>query len=122
MKIYSHFDSKKVIYESEKETIKEIVIEAISKDANLRGADLRDANLRDADLRGANLRDADLRGANLRGADLRDADLRGADLRGANLRGADLFHVKFYGKGGTTKIKKSQIEDFHKALGIMVED
>ena len=86
------------------------VEEAISSDADLRGAnlgdaDLRDANIRDADLRGANLRgadlsganlrdanlgDADLRDANLRGANLRDANLRGANLRGANLRGANL--------------------------------
>ena len=52
-----------VIYESDKETVREAVV-----DANLRGADLRDANLRDA-----NLYDADLRGADLYGADLRDA-------------------------------------------------
>jgi hypothetical protein len=63
--------------------------------ANLRGANLCDANLRganlcDADLCGANLCDADLCGANLCGANLRGADLRGADLRGANLCDADL--------------------------------
>ena len=49
-----------VIWESEKETLKEAVVEK-------------------------NQRDADLRGANLRGANLRDANLYGADLRGANL-------------------------------------
>ena len=127
MKIYSRFDSKKIIYESEKETMKEAVVEAVSKDTNLRGANLRGADLGDANLRGANLRGADLGDADLRGADLGDADLRGADLRGANLgdadlRGADFYHVLFYGKTGTTKIKKSQIEDFHKALGIIIED
>ena len=84
-----------VLYESEKETIKEAVVDANLRGANLRGANLRgadlyDANLRGADLYGADLRGANLRGANLRGADLRYADLRGADLRGANLRGANL--------------------------------
>jgi len=48
--------------------------------------------------------------------------LSGAYLRGADLSGAELMHAKFYGKGGTTKITKSQIPDFFKALGIVVED
>jgi len=56
------------------------------------------------------------------GTDLRGADLRGADLRGANLRGAEMQNAKFYGKGGTTKIKKSQLDDFLKALGVVMED
>ncbi len=89
-----------VLFEFDGESLREAVIAAIKKRANLRGANLRDANLRganlrDADLRGANLmganlRDADLMGANLRDADLRDADLMGANLRGANLMGANL--------------------------------
>ena len=49
-----------VIYESEKPTLKEAVVEA-----NLYGANLREANLY-----GANLYEADLRGANLRGMTL----------------------------------------------------
>jgi len=44
-----------------------------------------------------------------------------ANLGDANLRDADFYHTKFYGKGGTTKIKKEQIDDFLKALGIIVE-
>jgi len=78
---------------------------AVSRDANLRGANLGDANLggadlsgadlgganlSGADLRGANLSGANLRGANLGRADLGDANLGGADLSGANLRGAAL--------------------------------
>jgi len=95
MKILNRWNLK-VIFECEKETIRETVEDANLRGADLRGADLIGANLRDADLIGANLRDADLRGADLRdadlrGADLRDADLRGADLRGADLRGADLI-------------------------------
>jgi uncharacterized protein YjbI with pentapeptide repeats len=110
-----------VLWSSEKETIKEAVEEAVSQGAylgctNLIGADLIDANLRDADLTGA-----DLRGANLIGADLRGADLRGADLRGADLRGVELMNAKFYGRGGTTRINKGQINDFLTALGIIVE-
>jgi hypothetical protein len=78
-----------VIYESDKPTLKEAVVEA-----NLRGANLRGADLRGADLYGANLRGADLRGADLYGANLRGANLRGANLYGADLRGADLYGAK----------------------------
>ena len=95
-----------VLFQSTKETIKEAVEEAVSQDANLEGANLE----------GANLRDAYLRGAYLRGA-----NLEGADLRGANLGGADFFETKFYGKGVTTRIKKNQVDDFLKALGVIVE-
>ena len=91
-----------VLFTSEKETIKEAVVDAVLRGADLRGADLRDADLRDAVLR--------------------DADLSGADLRDADLRDADFFNVKFYGRGGNTKIKKSQVDDFFKALGIVVEE
>ena len=48
-----------IIFENDKETIRETV-----QDANLRGANLSGANLRDANLRDANLRDANLRDAN----------------------------------------------------------
>jgi hypothetical protein len=68
-----------VLFSSVATLLKDAVVEAAN-----RGADLYEANLYRADLRGA-----DLRGANLRGANLYGADLYGADLRGANLRGAD---------------------------------
>jgi len=88
-----NYISGAVIYESEKaETLKDAVVEA-----NLRGADLYGANLYGADLRGADLRGANLRGANLYGADLRGANLRGADLRGANLYGANLRGANLHG-------------------------
>jgi uncharacterized protein YjbI with pentapeptide repeats len=70
-----------VLYESVKETIKEVVVEAVAG----------------------------------------EADLRGADLRGANLRGAELCNTKFYGRGGTVKLKKDQVTDFLNALGFQVE-
>jgi hypothetical protein len=92
-----HWATGAVLFEFEKEnnTLKDTLVKAVARDANLWGADLRDANLwgadlRDANLRGANLWGADLRGANLRDANLRDANLWGADLRDANLRDANL--------------------------------
>ena len=65
-------------YSKENNTIKDTLIKAIKRGANLRGADLRGA-----DLGGANLRGAYLGGANLRGADLGGANLGGANLRDA---------------------------------------
>ena len=106
-----------VIYTSTKQTIKEAVEEAVSGGAYLYGANLSGANLREAYLRGANLS-----GANLRGAELSGADLREAYLRGAELFGAEMQNVKFYGKGGTTKIKKDQLNDFLSAIGVIMED
>jgi len=96
----------KVLFESEKTTLKEVLEEAVN-----RGAYLGDADLRDAYLGGANLIGAYLRGADLEGADLRDADLEGVDF----------YHTKFYGRNGNTKIKKNQIDDFLTALGVVVE-
>ena len=117
MKIISRF-TENTLYESATAlTIKEALLEAIEKSADLRGADLRGADLSGADLRGADLRGADLSGADLSdaylrgaylsgaylsgaylsGADLRDANLRGADLRGANLSGANLSGANLSG-------------------------
>jgi len=126
-----------IIYSSSKTTFKDVVEEATNKGADLGGADLRCADLGGADLGGADLRGAELEGAYLGGADLRCADLGGADLGGAelegaylggadlrdvNLRDADFYNVKFYGRGGSTKIKKNQVDDFFKALGIIIEE
>ena len=60
MKIFSRYDSTKVIYEF--------------NGADLSGANLRSANLSSADLYGANLSSADLYGADLYGADLSSAN------------------------------------------------
>jgi len=109
-----------IIFQSTKTTYKDAIIE--KGGADLRGANLRGANLSDADLRGANLSDADLRGANLSGANLSYADLRGANLSGANLSDADLQNVKFYGRGGSKPLKRSQLPDFLMALGFVIED
>ena len=108
----------KLLFEFEKEdnTIKDTVIEAIKKGADLRGANLRGADLRGANLRGADLRSADLRGADLRSADLRGADLRGADLRGAYLRSADLRGADLRGAKG------KELKDLKKFFWIIPEE
>ena len=81
-----------VLFECEKEsnTIKDTLIEAVNKGANLKGADLTGADLKGAYLKGADLTGADLTGADLKGAYLKGADLKGAYLKGAYLKGADL--------------------------------
>lgn len=111
-------------FQSTKTTFKEAVVEG---KANLAGANLSGADLRDADLGGANLSDANLYGANLIGANLSDADLgdanlSGADLYGANLIGAELQSARFYGRGGTKPLKRSQLPDFLLALGFVIEE
>jgi len=126
-------------YESENNTIKETVVNAVKSRADLsdadlrgaylRGADLRGANLGDADLRDAYLSDADLRGAYLSGADLRraylgdaylrDADLRDADLRGAYLSDADLRDAdlrRAYLRGAN--LSKGKVKTFAVFTGI----
>ena len=51
-----------IIFENEKETLRETLIDALKEGADLRGADLSGAYLSGADLRGADLRGADLSG------------------------------------------------------------
>ncbi len=88
-----------VLFEFEKEdnTVKDTVVEANLRGANLTGADLSEANLTGADLSEANLSGADLNGADLSGADLSGAGLRGANLSEADLRGASLYRADLRG-------------------------
>ena len=84
-----------VIFEDDKPTLRETVLNAVAQKAYLAGAylacaNLADADLADADLAGANLAGAYLACANLAGADLADADLAGANLADAYLAGAYL--------------------------------
>jgi hypothetical protein len=117
---------KTIIYESDRNSIRETVEEAVERELNLRGADLQGAglwgtdlqgatlwgaNLRDADLQGATLWGADLEDATLEGANLRDANLRDANLEGANLRGADLRDANLEGanlRGADLDIEKNK--------------
>ena len=120
------------IYVSTKDNVRDAVIEAIESKADLSGAnlswtdltwtDLNGANLSKADLSKANLTEANLFEANLTGANLFDANLSKANLTGANLTGAGLNCAKFYGKGGISKLKKDQVEDFLNALGFQIEN
>jgi hypothetical protein len=97
IKIVSHWDSSKVLFESNTaQTTHKCVIEAISKGADLSGAYLSGADLSGADLSGADLSGAYLFRAYLSGADLSGADLSGADLSGANLSGADLSGANLF--------------------------
>ena len=121
-----------VTYQSTKTTLGEAVIEAVSSGASLSFADLSGADLIGADLRDANLSGANLIGANLSGADLSDASLSFANLSGADLRDASLIDAnlsdaelncaKFYGRGGTKPLKRSQLPDFLGALGFIIDE
>jgi len=111
-----------VIFKSSKTTIKEAVEEAVANRANLYGANLRETDLRGANLRGADLSEANLYEANLSEANLYGANLYEANLSEANLSEAELQNAKFYGKGGTSKLKRSQVPDFLAALGFVIED
>ena len=84
IEIKSIFGSILFEFEKEDNSIKDTLVEAVN-----RGADLRYANLRCADLGYANLRCADLSNADLGYANLSKANLGYANLRGANLRGAE---------------------------------
>ena len=86
-----------LIFRDNSQLIKEAVINAILKGANLSWADLSEANLRWANLSWANLSEANLSGANLSDANLSEASLSWANLRAANLSGADLSGANLRG-------------------------
>jgi len=85
IQIKSRWDSAKILFETDAESLGVAIVAAIAANANLSGADLGGAYLNDADLSRADLSDADLSGA-----DLSRANLSGAYLRGAYLNDADL--------------------------------
>ena len=86
-----HRYSGKILFESDKDTIKEALIEAVIKKRSLGGADLKGAYLG---------------GADLKGADLVGANLVGAYLGGAYLGGANLERIKI-----TSKMKEQIIKE-----------
>src|SRR3990167_4538915 len=104
-KIVSRWDTTRVIFECEADSLRAALEQAVVKevclrDSNLRGSDLSGSDLRGSDLRGSdfrdsNLRDSDLRGSNFRGSDLRDSDFSGSDLRGSDLRDSDFSDSNF---------------------------
>ena len=81
IEIKNRFTGKALFsYESENNTTKETLLEAIKAETNLDGANLYGANLYGADLDGADLDGANLVGANLYGANLDGANLDGVPL------------------------------------------
>jgi len=91
----TRWDTKETIYESEHDTIKECVVDAIKKGVNLFRVDLIDANMAGANMAGANMTCANMIGAdmtcaNMAGANMIDADMRGAILTDADMVGANL--------------------------------
>ena len=91
IEIKSIYDT--VLFTSALLSIKDALVEAVSKRANLSGAYLRGAYLNEANLSGADLSGANLSGADLSGANLSRANLSGADLSWAYLSeatGSDL--------------------------------
>ena len=86
-----HRYTQAVIYRSEdSQSVREAMMIAVGKGANLEGAYLKGAYLEGAYLKGAYLKGANLEGANLEGANLKGANLEGAYLEGAYLKGAYL--------------------------------
>ena len=102
-------------WESENNTIKETVFEALKTRANLSDANLFGANLSGANLSGADLFGADLSRANLYRADLSGASLYRADLSGANLSDADLSKIK-YDFFGRLLTQKNEAEALKQAI------
>jgi len=96
-----------VLFESEKTTQREAILDAIDSGANLSYANLSYANLSYADLRGA-----DLSYANLSYADLRGADLSGANLSGANLS----YAITKYAKVNFTPSEYEQAKQWAEGL------
>ena len=94
MNIKNTYDA--VIFASAALTVKDALVEAVSKKKDLQGAYLQGAYLQ-----GAYLQGADLRGADLQGADLQGADLRGADLRGSLNAVSALARIQFIPETGS---------------------
>jgi hypothetical protein len=92
-----------VIFTSAALSIKDTLLDALTKKADLSRADLSGADLSRADLSGANLYRADLSRANLSGANLSGADLSRANLSRANLSGADLSGANLSGAKNAEK-------------------
>ncbi|MCF6330988.1 MAG: pentapeptide repeat-containing protein [Sulfurimonas sp.] len=87
------WDNRKVIYELECDSYKELLKSAIENDVSLYKADLKNIDLTNVNLTSVYLRHANLTGVNLTNANLTDAYLRHANLTGVNLTNADLTNA-----------------------------
>ena len=106
MKILNRW-TLKVIFENEKETIKETLI-----DANLKGANLEGANLIGANLEGANLEGANLEGANLRDANLRDANGNLKELKNMQIETYSISFTKDILQIGCKRFSHTEWKNF----------
>jgi hypothetical protein len=118
--------SGRVLFETEAETLKGALEEAVISGVNLSCADLRNADLGGAYLANAQLSNADFSGANLFGiildratligtrfcnVDLRYADIKSANLKKAVLRNSELICSCFLGSNLTrTDFQGSNLE------------
>ena len=93
IEIKSIYGSVLFSYESENNTIKKTVLQAIKSSADLSSADLSYADLSYANLSSANLSYANLSYANLSYANLSSANLSYANLRSADLSSANLSYA-----------------------------
>ncbi len=87
-----------IIYESEKTTCRDAVIEYCNNntDADFTDADFTGADLTGVNFTGVNFTGANLTGVNFTGANLTRVDLTGVDLTDANLTRVDLTGALFY--------------------------
>lgn len=103
-------NTKKTIYESDHDTIKECVEDAVKNGISLSFVDLVCANLDGANLKGADLSCADLRLASLSNTDLRSADMSLAELgsiftNNTDMTGADLSGSSWQLGRGSSRVK-----------------
>ena len=99
MKILNRY-TKEIIFECNKETMKETVMEAVKVRANLSKADLSEANLSKANLSKADLSEADLSWANL----------SEADLSWTKLCNANFSHTKISYKGKVVEVNFTEVK------------
>ncbi len=86
-----------VLYRADVSDVRAAVLQAVTANANLSGADLSGARLLQANLSGANLSRAALSGADLSRTSLYGADLSRANLSRTNLYGANLSRTNLSG-------------------------
>ena len=117
IQIKSRWDSAKILFETDAESLGVAIVAAIAANANLSGADLGGAYLNDADLSRADLSDADLSGADLSRANLSDANLKMLLAQRTILPDGDLIGWK---KLQNDKLCKLQIPTAAKRVGGLV--
>ena len=83
-------DTGEIIYEDDRETMRETVENAIAVKIKMENVDLRGADLRGCNMNGCRIPYSDFSGCDFRGADLFGAYLRGSRFNGSDFRGCDM--------------------------------